>query len=468
MLAVNREYLKGRQVLVVGLARSGVAAAELLLKQDAWPVLYDAKPLEKLRDKARIEALIRSGCRQGIGLDPFTLLSQCDVLLISPAVPCDSSLVGRAAELNIPVIGELELGALFAKGPILALTGTNGKTTTVSLLGEMLKAAGKNTRVCGNIGYPICAAVQELQEGDPLVAEVSSFQLETISSFHPRVAAVTNITPDHLDRHGSMENYIALKRKIFVNQTADDYAVLNADDAIVSGMAAEMKPGILWFSTKREVQRGAFIRDGKMVLKLHGTEQVVIETGQIRLPGEHNLQNALTSVLMAAAANVPVETIAETLRNFSGVEHRIEFVRTFEGISYINDSKGTNPESTMRAVEAMTAPTVLLAGGYDKRISFDALARLIRSSGKIVHVVLYGQTAEQIEKALREAGYTYISRARDMFEAVERARSFMRVADGNILLSPACASFDQFSDYEQRGKQFKEYVLSLKEKSHAR
>lgn len=451
----------GKRVLVIGLARSGLAAAELLLEAGAMPVLYDAKPLDELPAKEHILRLIQSGCERGMGLDPFALLLNCHILMISPAVPVEAPLVLMAKEHNLPVIGELELGYLFARGPIYAVTGTNGKTTTVSLLGEMFRHSGRRAGVCGNIGYPITSAVREIEPGDPLVTEVSSFQLETANAFHPRVAAVTNITPDHLDRHGSMERYIALKRAVFSRQEEEDFAVLNADDEAVRAMAEGLRSRVIWFSLHKEVNRGCFTRDGQVILRLDDKELFVCKTSDIRLPGEHNLQNALAAISLAALAGIPIDAVRRALLEFGGVEHRIEFVRTLRGITYINDSKGTNPESTIKAVEAMKRPSVLLAGGYDKKVSFAGLAEVIARSPMIESAVLYGQTAPQLANALHQAGFMNTFTADTMFAAVDLARSIAGFDEGNILLSPACASFDQFRDYEQRGVQFKDYVLSL-------
>ena len=451
----------GKRVLVIGLARSGLAAAELLLQAGAVPVLYDAKPLDELPAKEHILRLIQSGCERGMGLDPFALLLNCHILMISPAVPVEAPLVLMAKEHNLPVIGELELGYLFARGPIYAVTGTNGKTTTVSLLGEMFRLSGLRAGVCGNIGYPITSAVREIEPGDPLVTEVSSFQLETANAFHPRVAAVTNITPDHLDRHGSMERYIALKRAVFSRQEEEDFAVLNADDEAVRAMADGLRGRVIWFSLHKEVDRGCFTRDGQVILRLDDKELFVCKTSDIRLPGEHNLQNALAAISLAALAGIPIDAVRRALLEFGGVEHRIECVRTLRGITYINDSKGTNPESTIKAVEAMKRPSVLLAGGYDKKVSFAGLAEVIARSPMIESAVLYGQTAPQLANALHQAGFMNTFTADTMFAAVDLARSIAGFDEGNILLSPACASFDQFRDYEQRGVQFKDYVLSL-------
>lgn len=456
----------GKRVLIVGLARSGLAAAELLLKAGAVPLLFDEKPLEKLSAKEHIIRLAQAGCEKGMGSDPFALLADCDAVVVSPAVPVQADLVRRAKEMNLPVVGELELGSLFAKGPIFAVTGTNGKTTTVSLLGEMFRAAGKRTVVCGNIGHPITSAVMELEPGDPLLAEVSSFQMETADTFRPCVAAITNITPDHLDRHGTMDAYIACKRRIFSKQTPSDYAVLNADDERIVALAPGLQAQKLWFSTRENARKGAIIQGDDIILRVGGSDRFVCKTEDILLPGKHNLENALAAVVMAAVAGIPLDSIRQALARFGGVEHRIEFVRTIDGISFINDSKGTNPESTLKALEAMNRPTILLAGGYDKKVSFSGLAEAILKNPMITNVVTYGETSRQIEQSLLEVNYLKVAAAPDMFAAIDAARSIKTFEEGNILLSPACASFDQFDDYEQRGILFKRYVMSLSGESH--
>ena len=456
----------GKRVLIVGLARSGLAAAELLLTVGASPLLYDEKPLDMLSAKEHIMRLVELGCKESIGADPFALLSLVDALVISPAVPLDAPLIRKAMDISLPVIGELELGALFAKGPIYAVTGTNGKTTTVSLLGEMFRLAGRRAFVCGNIGFPITSAVLESNDGDPLVVEVSSFQMETAETFRPYVAAITNISPDHLDRHGTMKKYISLKKEVFARQSQQEYAILNADDKEVCVMASDLRAKKLWFSARDQVDCGVFVRAGEIILRTEDKELIVCETQSIRLAGKHNLENVLAAVAMAFVAKIPLDAVRLAIGQFGGVEHRIEKVRTIKGITFINDSKGTNPESAIKAVESMTRPTVLLAGGYDKKVSFRELAEAIVKNILISHVIVYGQTKGQIEQALKDLGYENISRATDMFDAVDLARSVHVFDEGNILLSPACASFDQFDDYEQRGVQFKRYVMSLNGESH--
>ena len=457
--AEKREALwKNKRVLIVGMARSGIAVAQLLCRYGAIPLLNDRKTAEELGEG--LQALQGLPCEWHLGEAPEALLDQSDMLLISPGIAIDAPIVRLAREKGIPVTGELETAAQLAEGTLVALTGTNGKTTTVSLLGEIFRAAGRIAYVAGNIGYPLSAAAMQSRREDVLVAEVSSFQLETTKAFHPTVAAVLNVTEDHLNRHYTMENYAAVKRHIFDAQTARDTAVLNYDDAACRKMAEGLPSRVAWFSRTREVPQGVCVRDGKIVINWEGREQAVCAAEEVYIPGPHNLENALAAAMMAYAAGVPAAVIRHVLRTFKGVEHRIEFVRELDGVKWYNDSKGTNVDSTVKAVQTMRAPTVLILGGSDKHVSFDGLAQEIVRSGVIAHVVLCGATAPQIEKALRQAGYTAIHQAEHYPEAVALCRS-LAVKGGNVLLSPACASFDQFSDYEQRGRVFKELVNAL-------
>lgn len=448
-----------KRVLIVGLARSGIAAANLLLLAGAHPILYDEKPLEKLSPD--IDKLLKLGCKLALDKELLELLKESDVLLISPGISLDSAVVRHAAKLGILCIGELELGTQFASGPIYAITGTNGKTTTVSLLEAMFKKEGYGTFACGNIGFPISSAALCAEQNAPLAVEVSSFQLETVKSFHPYAAAVLNITPDHLNRHGTMDAYIKLKREIFRHQSFDDFAILNYDDELVSKMAEGLLSHKLWFSRLSEIEEGAFVQDGKLILRFNGKQQTICKIKDILIRGNHNLENALAAVVMAGIAGIHPDIIRSVLGSFAGVEHRIEQVRKLDNINYINDSKGTNSASTINAIEAMDEKTVLLAGGYDKQQSFTALAEAIRKATQIIHVIVYGQTALKIEAALQAFEFVNVSRAADMFIAVDMARAILNRSGGTILLSPACASFDQFSDYEQRGSEFKKYVIAL-------
>ena len=362
--------------------------------------------------------------------------------------------------MGIYVIGELELAAQLSRGVLTAVSGTNGKTTTVSLLGEIFANSGKVTHVVGNIGYPFSLAALVSREDDVIVCEVSSFQMETADTFHPHVALLTNITEDHLNRHGTMEVYTALKMRMFRNQTASDYAVFNADDPAQNGLSKQVHSKVMKFSRKKEVREGAFVRDDTVWLRMDGSEKRICRTDEIYIPGPHNLENALGAVCVAGAMKVPVPVIRHTLKTFRGVEHRIERVRELDGVTYINDSKGTNVDSTIKAVQTMTEPTVIILGGYDKHTSFDPLAREICTSLSIRKAVLIGETAPLIHNALERAGFRETEFAETLGQAVDKARD--SAGKGwNVLLSPACASFDMFKDYEERGRVFKNIVNGL-------
>lgn len=455
---MNGSY-ENKNILVLGMARSGIAAAELLTKCGAHVTVTDQKAQDCFN--GTLDRIFALGCENALGREVTEeLLKGMDMMVISPGVPIDAPAVRMAEKMHVPVLGEMEAAYRTLPCPVVAVTGTNGKTTTVSLLGEMFEAAGRKCFVCGNIGYPVSAAAMECKKDDMIVAEVSSFQLETIECFHPVSAAVLNITEDHLNRHGTMEVYIGLKKHIFCNQTASDYAVLNDDDTLTRTITEGIKGHVALFSRKHEVPYGAFVREGQMIINITGKEETVCDVGDIYIPGPHNLENAMAASLLAASQGVPAPVIADVLRTFKGVEHRIEFTRELEGIRYINDSKGTNTDSTVKAVEAMTRPTTIILGGYDKHVSFVPLAECICHNQLIRNCVLIGVTAPQIEKALRNAGFSAIYHAASMKEAVDKSRALS--GDGwNVLLSPACASFDMFEDYEQRGRVFKQIVNDL-------
>ena len=448
----------GKKVLIVGMARSGIALAQLLCREGAMVTVNDMKPAEafdgKLDELKELPVCFR------LGEDGIDALNGKDMLIISPGVPIDAPIVKAAEEKQIPVSGELEIASRIAKGSLVAVTGTNGKTTTVSLLGAIFREAGKIAHVAGNIGYPLSAAAMESRWDDVLVAEVSSFQLETTTTFHPLTAAVLNVTEDHLNRHGTMEVYTGLKKHIFDAQTEKDFAVLNYDDEACRAMAGQVRSRVLFFSRLHEVPQGAFVRDGQMVVRIGTEEKNVCGVDEIYIPGPHNLENALAAAAVAMSRGVPAPVVRHALRTFKGVEHRIEFVRELDGVRYINDSKGTNVDSTIKAVQSMKAPTALILGGYDKHVSFDPLAEEIQKTPLIQNCVIIGATGDQIEASLRKAGYTAIHRCGTLEEAVNACRA-LSGSGGNVLLSPACASFDMFSDYEQRGRIFKDIVNSL-------
>lgn len=449
---------EGKKVLVCGMARSGVSAAQCLYELGARVTISDSKAEEKLAEA--LQPLEGMDIRRCLGdqAQPADLESY-DLAVTSPGIPLQAPILRAVQAAGVPLIGELELGAQVSRAPLYAVTGTNGKTTTTTLIGEIFRNLGKTTYVVGNIGYPFTACALRCGEEDVAVAEVSSFQLETITTFHPHIAGMCNITEDHLNRHGTMEEYIRVKERIFENMGQGDYAVLNLDDPIVRGMAERIPCAPAFFSRRQEVETGAYLEGEEVVFSLNGHKKRVLRADEIRIPGEHNLENALAATALAMLAGVPAPVVRHTLKTFPGVEHRIETVRTVEGVTYINDSKGTNVDASIRAVRAMKVPTVLLAGGYDKHTDFLPLAREILAS-KIHTVVVLGDTAEQIERALRAVGFESILHAKTFEEAVLLARSCAREGE-NVLLSPACASFDMFQDYEERGRVFKEIVSRL-------
>lgn len=455
-----REY--GNQtVLVVGAARSGLAAARLLLFLGARVILNDIKPQDAF---ALDEELLHHPlCELRFSEPAAPLLAQCDKLLISPGISIDAPFVIQALEADIPVIGELDFAASCTDLDLIAVSGTNGKTTTVTLLREMFKQAGRVVHVAGNIGYPLSAAVLEAEENDLLVVEVSSFQMETSTRFHPRVAALLNITPDHLDRHKTMDNYIAFKKRLFANMTSHDAAVLNYDDQRVLALSEFLSAQTIWFSNTGSAPKGAVLRDGQIAWVEEGELRPICKAQDLLIPGAHNVENALAAAAIAHHLGVPFPVIAYTLKTFKGVEHRIEYVTTINGVRWLNDSKGTNPDSTIKAIEAMTGPTVLIAGGYDKKISFQTLAEVIVQSGRIHHCVLFGQTAPQIKEDLAQNGYHAVLIAPNLEEAVHLSAN-LAVEEDTVLFSPACASFDMFDDYEHRGRAFKRLVHQLKAK----
>ena len=449
---------EGKKVLVCGMARSGVSAAQCLYELGARVTISDSKAEEKLAEA--LQPLEGMDIRRCLGdqAQPADLESY-DLAVTSPGIPMQAPILRAVQAAGVPLIGELELGAQVSRAPLYAVTGTNGKTTTTTLIGEIFRNLGKTTYVVGNIGYPFTACALRCGEEDVAVAEVSSFQLETISTFHPHIAVMCNITEDHLNRHGTMEEYIRVKERIFENMGQGDYAVLNLDDPIVRGMAERIPCTPAFFSRRQEVETGAYLEGEEVVFSLNGHKKRVLRADEIRIPGEHNLENALAATALAMLAGVPAPVVRHTLKTFPGVEHRIETVRTVEGVTYINDSKGTNVDASIRAVRAMKVPTVLLAGGYDKHTDFLPLARESLAS-KIHTVVVLGDTAEQIERALRAVGFESILHAKTFEEAVLLARSCAKEGE-NVLLSPACASFDMFQDDEERGRVFKEIVSRL-------
>ena len=449
--------VQNKRVLVVGMARSGVAVAQLLCKHGAKVVVNDNKTREELGDA--LAPLTGLDVEWALGCPAGEVLEGIDVLVISPGISINAGFVKKAAAMGIHVTGELEVASQLSQGRMVAITGTNGKTTTVSLLGEIFRLAGRTTHVVGNIGYPYSLAGLESQAEDQFVCEVSSFQMETAEYFHPQVAALLNVTEDHLNRHGTMEEYARMKMRIFARQSADEVAVFNADDPALADLIPQVNSRVMLFSRKGEVD-GAFVRDGMITVRWNGAEESVCPANEVFIPGPHNLENALAATCVAYASGVSTEVIAKALRTFTGVEHRIEFVRELEGVRYINDSKGTNVDSTIKAVQTMDRPTAIILGGYDKHTDFTPMVKEMLAAPMIREAVLIGATANQIEETLLREGFTAVHRADSLQSAVDTCRSL--ASDGwNVLLSPACASFDMFEDYEARGRIFKEIVNEL-------
>ena len=448
------------RVLVVGMARSGIAAVRLLLKHGAVPLINDQRKADTFG--AELDEFKNTPCEFHLGVNPVTLLPSCALVVISPGVPIDAPIVQQARKQGVPLIGELELAFSLLQGKLIAVTGTNGKTTTVTLLGRMFETAGQTVHVGGNIGYPLCSIAMNSKESDVVVAEVSSFQLETVQTFHPRAAALLNITEDHLNRHHTMDAYAALKKRIFAFQTADDLAVINADDPLSRKAAEGIVSRVVFFSRLSAVDNGVCLDGDAVVVVWNGVKTAICRTDDILIPGPHNLENAMAAIAIASWWGVSPADIRQTLQTFSGVEHRIETVRSVNGVTYINDSKGTNVASTLMAIRSMKAPSVIILGGYDKHTDFSDLAKAMKDAPMITHAVLLGQTAQQIEETLLQHGFTACTHAYSLVDAIQKAGGHA-VQGGNVLFSPACASFDMFRDFEHRGAMFKEIVAGLAE-----
>ena len=450
--------LRGKTVLVVGLARSGVAAADVLIKSGAKVLANDIKSKAELYEE--VQALSAIGAKLCLNMSPDNLVSQADFIVISPGVPIDSPFIETACRSGKEVISEIELAYRLCKAPIIAITGTNGKTTTTALTGEILRVSGFTTHVVGNIGIPFISKVHEILAHHKVVAEISSFQLEAIRLFRPFASAILNITEDHLNRHKTFENYVAAKARIFENAQNSDCVVLNADDNVVSGLSRFVNTKVVYFSRKKKLNRGAWIEDGIITVDLGDGRIPICHIDELLIPGEHNIENALAAVLLCAIAKAPYPDIVRAVKRFRGVEHRIELVDRISGIAFYNDSKGTNPDASIKAIKAMKGPTVLIAGGMDKGSSFEQLVSAFGST--VTHLVVLGETAEKIAKTAKATGFENVLRVKTLEEAVLSALK-LALPEGNVLLSPACASWDMFIDFEHRGKVFKDSVRKLRE-----
>jgi UDP-N-acetylmuramoylalanine--D-glutamate ligase len=450
-----RHPLPGTRPLVVGAARSGLASARLLARHGLPVVVCDRRPAAEAAEADR--ELERLGVARAFGRDDEGLLAGRDVVVWSPGIPIDHPLARAARAAAIPVISELELGYLAAHAPMVCVTGTNGKSTTTDLVGTLVRTAGREVAVCGNIGRAVCEVAEDVGPAGLLVVEVSSFQLEAVDRLKPRIATWLNLTPDHLERHGDFDGYGAAKQRLFARQDEEDWAVWNADDPEVTrrrtGAARALE-----FSARAPVGEGAFVRDGEIVLAWRGGTERVMSASELRLRGAHNLANVLAALATVLPLEIAPGVLRETLRAYGGLEHRLEPVATIEGVEFVNDSKATNAASLEVALKSFERPVVLIAGGRDKGQDFAPLAPLVRSAA--AHLVLIGEGAERIAAAWRGVPVT---RADGLDEAVAAA---FRVARGTrppltVLLSPACASFDMFHDFEDRGRRFKDTVRRL-------
>lgn len=446
----------GKKVLVFGSGISGIGAAGLLEERGAEVILYDGN--EKLDQQAILEQLgEESKTKVILGAFPEELLDALDMVIISPGVPTDLPIVNKMHEKEIPVIGEIELAYLLGRGEVLAITGTNGKTTTTALLGEIMKNACESVFVVGNIGNPYTTVVDETRDDSVIVAEMSSFQLESIDTFRPKVSAILNLTPDHLNRHHTMEAYIQAKMNIAKNQTEEDVCVLNYEDEVLKKFGEEVKADVLYFSSRRRLDKGIYLENGNIIYK-NPEDCLVCNVNELKLLGTHNFENVMAAVAMAAAYGVPMEKIRESIKAFAGVEHRIEFVAEKGGVAYYNDSKGTNPDAAIRGIQAMNRPTVLIGGGYDKDSDYKEWIQSF--DGKVKRLVLIGQTKEKIAEEAKECGFYDITMADTFEEAMDICIRIAQPGEA-VLLSPACASWGMFKNYEERGDKFKEIVNSL-------
>lgn len=448
---------KEKTYLVAGLGVSGKGAVELFKKEGIEFVLYDSDDSinkEEIIKELDINPEIKFICGE-ISESDF---SEIEGVIISPGISLDASVVEMAKGLGLPIIGEIELAYEFAKGRLVAITGTNGKTTTTALVGEILRCQFEGTVVAGNIGKSYAKVAGETTDESVVVAEISSFQLETIEEFKPGISAILNITPDHLNRHITMENYSKIKMDIAKNQTENDVCVLNYEDDFLREAGKEIKPEAIYFSCKREMEYGAFYRGNQIIYKENGIETLICTSDEVKLLGLHNVENIMAAVIIAVKMGIPFDVISKAVKAFKGVEHRLEFVADIDGVLYYNDSKGTNVDSTIKAIEAMSGRVILIAGGYDKNVDFD---ELIKSFGRTVrYMIVFGETATKLTEAANKFGFSNISEVLNLKEAVDVAAKNAKNGE-TVLFSPACASWDMYKNFEQRGEHFKRVVNEL-------
>lgn len=449
--------LQGKKVLVFGSGKSGIGASDLLAKVGAFPVIYDGNA-ETDKDAVVHKTDGTYPVNVYAGELPKEVQDSLDLVVLSPGVPTDLPLVKSFYEQGLPVWGEVELAYRVGDGEVLAITGTNGKTTTTALLGKIMQDARESVFVVGNIGTPYTSKALEMKQNSVTVAEISSFQLETIDEFAPKVSAILNITEDHLNRHHTMEEYIRVKELITENQGTEDVCVLNYEDEVLREFGKHLTPRVVYFSSGRKLDEGIYLDGNKIILKDGEKEIEVVKTEDLKLLGKHNFENVMAAVAMAYYDGVSLDSIRKSICEFTAVAHRIEYVTEKKGVVYYNDSKGTNPDAAIKGIQAMNRPTLLIGGGYDKQSGYDEWIEAF--DGKVRYLVLIGQTKEKIKEAAEKNGFHDIILCEDLKEAVKVCEEKAQPGDA-VLLSPACASWGQFDNYEQRGDMFKEYVRNL-------
>ena len=449
--------LRDKKVLVYGAGKSGIAATKLLMGVGAIPIIYDGNA--DLNKAEVTEKLDGKECRIISGEFDERLLEEVAMLVISPGIPVDTPFVDRFKVKNIPVWGEIELAYRYCNGRIAAITGTNGKTTTTALTGEIVKDYFGKSFVVGNIGNPFTDEALKIENDDITVAEISSFQLETAIEFHPCVSAILNITPDHLNRHHTMEEYVRVKESVAKNQTKDETCVLNYEDSYLRTFADRCPAKVFWFSSKTELDEGLYLKDDEIIYAKNCCHTVILNVHDMKLLGVHNAENVMAAMAVGLSLGIPMESIVSTVKNFKAVEHRIEYVDTVDGVEYYNDSKGTNPDAAIKGIQAMNRTTVLIGGGYDKQNEYDDWIESF--DGKVSYLILIGQTKEKIRDCAFKHGFENVILAESFEEAMNIAREKASCGDA-VLLSPACASWGMFPNYEVRGKEFKRIVENFK------
>ena len=450
--------LKNKNVLLVGLAKTGVSTIKLLDKLGANIIVNDIKDEERLKDILSDLKDIKNA-EYILGYHPENV-NHIDLAVVSPGVPLDLPFILKLKEEKIEIIGEVELAYRLSKNPIfIGITGTNGKTTTTSLVGEIFKVNKRDTFIVGNIGNPVIETVEETDENSILVTELSSFQLESIVDFKPHVASILNLSPDHLNRHHTMENYISAKANILKNQDKSDFSILNYDDEQVRNLQSKCNGQVIFFSRKEKLDKGVYLDEDDNIVIDIDDKITLLNKKELSLPGPHNLENCMAAIAMSYVCNVDIETLRHVLKTFKAVEHRLEYVKTLNDVMFVNDSKGTNPDSTIKAVQSYDSPIILIAGGYNKDSDFNELLDIAKQNVKAL--VLMGETASIIEECAKEKGYKTILRVNNMKEAVEVSYDIATKGDV-VLLSPACASWDMYKSFEVRGMDFKDNVNNLK------